>query len=227
MSYEFRGPPKLAERTHKAFMASITVPAGYWVGDDEFAWGADDSGKGLWLVFGIGVVLVILSVAMVFDSVWASAMVFLSLPLALAGVIAAFWIAKASFSREAAVGVILVVGLSVNQAILLVDAALEKRRARMARDGEGGKPALDVADVVSAAEDRSGMIVLVTLTTIASLIPLAIGTDSDSLFGAIALATTGGTIAGTIGAMFILPALLGGRTKPRRAAPPTPEPAPA
>ena len=90
VSYEFRGPPKLAERTHKAFMASISVPAGYWVGDDEFAWGADDSGKGLWLVFGIGVVLVILSVAMVFDSVWASAMVFLSLPLALAGVIAAF-----------------------------------------------------------------------------------------------------------------------------------------
>ncbi|HEU4830445.1 MAG TPA: efflux RND transporter permease subunit [Gemmatimonadales bacterium] len=211
VSYEFRGPQKLAERTHKAFMASISVPAGYWVGDDEFAWGADDSGKGLWLVFGIGVVLVILSVAMVFDSVWASAMVFLSLPLALAGVIAAFWIAKASFSREAAVGVILVVGLSVNQAILLVDAALEKRRDRMAREGGGGKPKLDVADVVSAAEDRSGMIVLVTLTTIASLIPLAVGTESDSLFGAIALATTGGTVAGTIGALFILPALLGGK----------------
>jgi multidrug efflux pump subunit AcrB len=222
VSYEFRGPPKLAERTHKAFMASISVPAGYWVGDDEFAWGADDSGKGLWLVFGIGVVLVILSVAMVFDSVWASAMVFLSLPLALAGVIAAFWLAKASFSREAAVGVILVVGLSVNQAILLVDAALEKRRLRMARIGTGGKSRLDVADVVEAAEDRSGMIVLVTLTTIASLIPLAVGTDADSLFGAIALATTGGTIAGTIGALFILPALLGGHETKRPAAPGAP-----
>lgn len=95
----------------------------------------------------------------------------------------------------------------------------------MARIGAGGKPRLDVADVVEAAEDRSGMIVLVTLTTIASLIPLAVGTDADSLFGAIALATTGGTIAGTIGAMFILPALLGGHDAKRPAAPAAQAPA--
>lgn len=53
------------------------------------------------------------------------------------------------------------------------------------------------------------MIVLVTLTTLASLLPLAIGTDSDSLFGAIALATAGGTVAGTLGAMFVVPAMVG------------------
>jgi multidrug efflux pump subunit AcrB len=55
------------------------------------------------------------------------------------------------------------------------------------------------------------MIVMVTLTTIASLVPLAVGTDSNSLFGSIALATAGGTVAGTIGAMLVLPALLAGR----------------
>ena len=211
MSYEFRGPPKLADRTHKAFMKSISVPAGYSVGDDAFGWVSDDSTKGLWLVFGIGVVLVVLAVAMVFDSVWAAAIVFASLPLALGGVVAAFWIAKASFSREAAVGVILVIGLSVNQAILLVDAALERRRG-------GGKERrkLTLADVVEAAEERSGMIVLVTLTTLASLIPLAVGTDEDSLFGAIALATTGGTITGTIGAMLVVPAMVLGWGRLRR-----------
>ena len=46
--------------------------------------------------------------------------------------IAAFWAAKAGFTREAAVGVILVVGLAVNQAILLIDAALERRRLHQA-----------------------------------------------------------------------------------------------
>ncbi len=205
VSYEFRGPPKLAERTHKAFMASITVPPGYSVGDDEFAWSPDDSAKGLWLVFGIGVVLVILSVALVFDSIWAAAMIFLSLPLALGGVVAAFWLTGNAFTREAAVGVILVVGLAVNQSILLVDAALETRRA-----GRTGRAGLSVAQVVQAAEDRAGMIIMVTLTTLASLLPLAIGTDADSLFGAIALATAGGTLAGTIGAMFVVPAMVRG-----------------
>ncbi len=204
VGYEFRGPPKLAERTHTAFMESISVPAGYWVGDDEFAWGEDESSKGLWLVFGIGVVLVLLSVAMVFDSVWAAAMVFLSLPIALGGVVAAFWVAESAFTREAAVGVILVVGLAVNQSILLIDAALERRRA------QGARPRLGVADVVAAASERSGMIVLVTLTTIASLIPLAVGTEADSLFGAIALATAGGTVFGTIAALFVVPAMVGG-----------------
>src|SRR5690606_1660009 len=93
----------------------------------------DTSQKGLWLVFAIGVTLVILSVAMVFDSSWGAAMVFLSLPIALGGVVAAFWWADAAFTREAAVGVILVVGLAVNQSILLVDAALERRRRSAAK----------------------------------------------------------------------------------------------
>jgi hydrophobic/amphiphilic exporter-1 (mainly G- bacteria), HAE1 family len=209
VAYEFRGPTRLANRTHDAFMKSVSVPPGFKVEDDQFFRNNQDtSQRGLWLVFGLGVILVILSVAMVFDSTWGAAMVFASLPIALAGVMAAFWLAGAAFTREAAVGVILVVGLAVNQAILLVDAALEKRRA-----SPGGR--LTPARVLRAALDRSGMIMMVTLTTIASLIPLAIGTSSTSLFGAIALATAGGTIAGTIGAMLIMPALLAGRRQRR------------
>ncbi len=212
LSYEFRGPARLAERTHRAFMRSITVPPGYTARDDAWEWQRDDSAKGLWLVFGLGVLLVVLSVAMVFDSLWATAMVFLGLPVALAGSAAAFWIAGAAFNREAAVGVVLVVGLAVNQIILVVDAALQRRRGagRMLRRLSG-------ADVVRAAGDRLGMIVLVTLTTLASLLPLAVGTKPDELFGAIALATVGGTIGGTVAALLVMPALLPSATR----APPT------
>ncbi|MBX3174356.1 MAG: efflux RND transporter permease subunit [Gemmatimonadaceae bacterium] len=210
VAYEFRGPNRLAQRTHDAFMKSISVPPGFTVEDAQFFFNTrDTSQKGLWLVFAIGITLVILAVAMVFDSAWGAAMVFASLPIALAGVIAAFWWADAAFTREAAVGVILVVGLAVNQSILLVDAALERKRASSANRLSPGR-------VLRAALDRSGMIVMVTLTTIASLIPLAVGTSATTLFGAIALATAGGTMAGTIGAMLILPALLAGRRLHRR-----------
>jgi HAE1 family hydrophobic/amphiphilic exporter-1 len=207
VSYEFRGPQRLANRTHTAFMKSIEVPPGYSVMDsNDFIRFQDTSEKGLWLVFAIGVVLVILSVAIVFDSVWGAWMVFLSLPLALAGVEAAFWWAGGSFTREAAVGVILVVGLAVNQSILLVDDALERRRRSPGNRLTPGR-------VYRAALDRSGMIMMVTLTTMASLIPLAIGVESSSMFGAIALATAGGTIAGTIGALVVMPAVLAGRRR--------------
>jgi multidrug efflux pump subunit AcrB len=168
--------------------------------DSWFSWGEDESGKGLWVVFAAGVVLVILAVAIVFDSIWATAMVFLSLPVALAGSAAAFWIAGAAFTREAAVGVILVVGLAVNQAVLLVDAALQHRR----RSARG----LNAVTVVRICRDRSGMILLVSLTTLASLVPLAVGTSSGELFQQIAIATLGGTLAGAIVALWVLPLLM-------------------
>jgi hydrophobic/amphiphilic exporter-1 (mainly G- bacteria), HAE1 family len=201
--YDFRGPARLARRTHEAFMKSVSAPAGYEIRDlsSGFGFEQEDSARGLWLVFGIGVTLVLLAVALVFDSVWAAAMVFVSLPLALAGVAAAFWLAKAPFTREAAVGVILVVGLAVNQTILLVDAVLPLRRkyGRLTR-----------GVLLRALLDRVGMIVIVTAAALASLIPLSVGTGTDTLFGAIALATAGGTVAGTLGVLFVLPSVLGG-----------------
>ncbi|MBK7834790.1 MAG: efflux RND transporter permease subunit [Gemmatimonadetes bacterium] len=206
VAYEFRGPNKLAQRTHDAFMKSISVPPGYSAADAGFGFfEPDESEQGLWLVFAIGVTLVLLTVAIVFDSVWGAAMVFLSLPVALGGVIAAFWMAGAAFTREAAVGVILVVGLAVHQAILMIDAALQRRRA-----GTVNRQLhrLTPLRTLRAAVDRSGMIVLVTLASLASLLPLAVGEKTDTLFGAIALATAGGTLAGTLAAMVILPALL-------------------
>ncbi len=203
LSYEFRGPQKLANRTHEAFMKSIAVPAGYSVSDEYFGWQEDQSQRGLWLVFAVGLALVVLTVAMVFDSVWGAAMVFLSLPIALGGVVAAFWIAKEAFTREAAVGVILVIGLAVNQSILLVDGVLQRLPA-----SPGGRRAVHPATVMAACRDRVGMIVLITLTTLASPLPLAVGTQAQDLFGAIALALLGGTVAGTLGALFLVPPLL-------------------
>jgi len=59
------------------------------------------------------------------------------------------------------------------------------------------------------------MIVLVTFTTLASLLPLAVGTDATSLFGAIALATSGGVVAGTVGALLVMPTVLVGLRRSR------------
>ncbi|HSC27369.1 MAG TPA: efflux RND transporter permease subunit, partial [Vicinamibacterales bacterium] len=225
VAYEFRGPNRLAQRTHDAFMKSITTPAGYKVEEAGFGFNAPDrSEQGLWMVFAIGVTLVILAVALVFDSIWAAGVVFLSLPIALGGVVFAFWMLDAAFTREAAVGVILVVGLAVNQAILITDAALARRRANLER----GRPGLGPAQALRAALDRAGMIILVTMTSMASLLPLAIGTPATNLFGAIALATVGGTLFGTVGALFVVPAMLVGRGRrwPWKK-PPKPKPAPA
>ena len=220
VSYDFRGPAKLARRTHTAFMKSLAAPAGYSIIDlsEGSPFERDESEKGLYLVFAIGVALVVLAVALVFNSLWGAAQVFLSLPLAVGGVAAAFWLLNTAFTREAAVGVILVIGLSVNQAILLADAALVKRHAL--REAGSAEVGLDAGQVLRAALDRAGMILVVTLAAMASLIPLSVGTDATQLFGAIALATAGGTVAGTLGVLFVMPALLVGRRVRRTLIPP-------
>lgn len=212
VSYDFRGPAKLARRTHNAFFKSLAAPAGYQIRDmsDGGFYERDDSAKGLWLVFAIGLTLVILTVALVFDSVWGAAMVFLSLPLALAGVVVAFWAADAAFTREAAVGVILVVGLAVHQGILFIDAALERRRAL---------GYLHAGLVLRSVLDRAPMIVIITLSALASLIPLSVGTSTKTIFGAIALATAGGTISATLGVLLVMPAMIKGRKRSRAPAP--------
>ena len=69
--------------------------------------------------------------------------------------------------------------------------------------------------MVAACRDRAGMIVLVTLTALASLLPLAVGTKSDDLFGAIALATVGGLIGAALSALVAIPALLIGTFQKR------------
>lgn len=213
VSYSFRGPAKLANRTHEAFLEALAAPPGYSIQDGRymFSLGDDGSVRGLWVVFAMGVILVILSVALVFDSVWGAAMVLLSLPVALGGVILAFWLLGAAFTREAAVGVILVVGLAVNQAILLVDAVLLQRVAR-------GR--VRAGMILRSVLDRGPMIVVITLAALASLLPLSLGTRVDTLFGAIALATAGGTLAGTLGVLFILPAVMMSwkRRRPRKPA---------
>jgi HAE1 family hydrophobic/amphiphilic exporter-1 len=200
VAYDFRGPAKLARRTHEAFVKTLAAPPGYSIADvtEHFGDDADASEQGLYLVFAMGLALVLLAVALVFDSVWSAMMVLVSLPLSLAGVAAAFWFTGTAFTREAAVGVILVVGLAVNHAILVIDAALRKRRVRT----------LTAGDVLRAMHERAGMIVCVTLASLASLAPLSVGADTTRLFGAIALATAGGTIAGTLGVLFVLPAMM-------------------
>jgi len=204
VAFEFRGPSELAERTSQALLRNTSVPPGYAVEDAERnGERRDHSDRGLWLVFAIGVALLTLSVAVVFDSVFAGVVALMSVPVALGGVMTSYLACNATFTREAAVGVILVVGLSVHQAILFVGAVLRRRR----ESGTQPMKRFTLQIALRSAVEELRVIMTVTAVTLASVIPLAIGAPAGSLHGAIALATVGGTIAGAFGALLVLPAL--------------------
>ena len=62
-------------------------------------------------------------------------------------------------------------------------------------------------------------IVIITLSALASLIPLSVGTSTKTMFGAIALETAGGTVAATLGVLLVMPAMIKGQKRRRASAP--------
>jgi multidrug efflux pump subunit AcrB len=107
VSYEFRGPTKLGDRTRDAVIAATQLPEGYEIeGEQEWNWSSEEQ-RQIWLVLAISLVLIFMVTAALFESVRQPFVVLLTVPMALVGVFLMFFYAKASFTREAYIGVIM------------------------------------------------------------------------------------------------------------------------
>ena len=76
--------------------------------------------------------------AALFESLRQPLVVLLTVPMALVGVFLMFFYTDASFTREAWIGVIMMGGIVVNNAILLVDHVNHVRRVERQSDPAGG-----------------------------------------------------------------------------------------
>ena len=93
-----------------------------------------------------------------------------SVPLATVGVVLMLFLTKTTFNIQAFIGTIMLVGIVVNNAIVLIDAI-----NRLRRDGEDKLEA-----VVRAGHLRMRPILMTTLTTILALMPLALGSGEGA-----------------------------------------------
>jgi hydrophobe/amphiphile efflux-1 (HAE1) family protein len=119
-------------------------------------------------------------------------------PLSLIGVVGMLWVTGTPLSAPAFLGVILLIGIVVNNAILLVEYIERGRR--------GG---LDTAAaVVEAGGIRLRPILMTTLTTVAGMIPLAVGMGSGAnLMQPLAIAVIGGLLTAMLLTLFLIPCL--------------------
>ena len=96
----------------------------------------------------------------------------------------------------AIIGVIMLVGIAVNDSIILVD-----RINQLIRDGVERKQA-----ILQAGQQRIRPIIMTSLTTILALIPLTIGFgESASLRSPMALAVVGGRVTSTLLTLVVIP----------------------
>ena len=149
----------------------------------------------------IAVVIALISIFAVlvlqFKSFLQPLIVFSAIPLAGIGSVWALFIAGISFSFTAFIGIISLIGIVINNSIILVD-YINKLQAR-------GLSLLE--SIKTAGETRFTPIILTTLTTIGGLLPLTL--RGGELWAPMGWAIIGGLIVSTSLTLIIVPVLYG------------------
>ena len=150
------------------------------------------------LALALALVLVFLTVAALYESLTLPLVVMTTVPVAAAGALGALLVSGQSLNVMSFLGIILLSGIVVNNAIVLVH-RIEQRHAM-------GRGAL--AAIREAASERYRPILMTTLTTLLGMVPLAaLGGQGVELRGALAVAVSGGLVTSLFATLFVVPVL--------------------
>jgi HAE1 family hydrophobic/amphiphilic exporter-1 len=200
VSYEFRGPTKLGDRVKESVVKATDLPPGYAIEDGQnWSWSAAEQQQ-IWGVLVVSIVLVFMVTAALFESLRQPLCVLLTVPMAMIGVFLLFFYTNAAFTREAWIGVIMMGGIVVNNAILLVDHINQLRR----KYSMGLEEAL-----VRGTIERVRPILMTSMTTVCGLLPLVLFAESANanIWNALAYALIGGLASSTFLVLTVTPAL--------------------
>ena len=144
----------------------------------------------------LALVLVFLAVAALYESLALPLAVMTTVPVAAAGAIGALFATGSSLNVMSFLGVILLTGIVVNNAIVLI------HRVEQLRDD--GLALLDA--VHAGATERYRPILMTTLTTLFGMLPLAVlGGEGAELRRSLATAVCGGLVTSWAGALLVVP----------------------
>jgi HAE1 family hydrophobic/amphiphilic exporter-1 len=152
--------------------------------------------RDLSFAFGLALVLVYMILAAQFESFVHPFTILTAVPLALVGAIAALWIAGEGLNTMSLIGVVILVGIVVNDSIVKVDFIVQARAA-----GRGLRDA-----ILEAGRVRLRPIVMTTVTTVLGLTPMALGIGRGAdLRAPLAIAVIGGLIVATLLTLIVVP----------------------
>jgi multidrug efflux pump subunit AcrB len=181
----------------RAALADLPLPDGYSLlyGGEEQA--ARENQRTLLVVTLLAVFLVFVVMAIQYESLTDPLAILVSIPLALVGVGLALWVTRTPLSAPVLLGVILLAGIVVNNAILLV------QYVEIGRREEG--LSLEQA-VVAAGAVRMRPILMTTLTTVIGMLPLGLGLgEGTEMMQPLAIAVIGGLTISTLLTLLVVP----------------------
>ncbi len=184
---------ELAEKIGK-----ISIPEGFTVEVGGSAKDMADSFKNLFYATLLAIMLVYMVLASQFESLLDPFVIMFSVPLGIVGVIWGLFLTGHNFSVIAFIGVIMLVGIVVSNAILLVDYANVLRREGLAL----------YQAVIKSGHTRLRPILMTTLTTIVGMLPMALGIgESAETSAPLAVSVISGLTVSTVLTLIFVPTL--------------------
>jgi len=183
----------------RAQLVRLTLPQGFSLAlGDEYEQ-QQRAYRQLGMGFLVAVVLVFAVMAVQFEAALEPLLIMGAIPFALSGAFLTLFLTNTTLNIQSLIGLIVLVGLVVGNAIVLIDFILTMRR----RDGVS---LYDAA--VEASALRLRPVLMTTVTTIVGLLPVAIGFgEGAELEAPLARSVVGGLTLSTLVTLVFIPTL--------------------
>ena len=185
---------KVAEEIRQT-VKGIELPTNYSItvtGEEEKR---QESMNSLLFALALSVILVYMVLASQFESLLHPFTILLTIPLAVVGAILLFFITGTTINMMGVIGIVMLVGIAVNNSIILVDRINQLKTDRPLTDA-----------IVQAGQQRIRPIIMTTLTTILALLPMTFSFgEGASLRSPMAIAVIGGLITSTLMSLMVIP----------------------
>jgi len=185
----------------EAVMDSMSLPPGYSWGFGRGVEQDDETGTTMLQNMLLALILIYLVMAALFESMLSPFVIVWTIFFSIVGVFWFFALTQTTFSFMAMIGILILMGVVVNNGVVLIDHVNQLRAKGLARDDA----------LRQGARDRLRPILMTTASTLLGLIPLAIGDtqvggDGPPYFP-MARALIGGLTFSTLASLLFLPTI--------------------
>ena len=181
-----------------ALVQTVPLPAGVKLDTGGTSEEINQSFQSMFEAIGIAIAIVFIILVIFFRSVVTPFVILVSMPLALIGGIAALLITRSALGLPALLGVLMVFGIVVSNAILLIDFAERARETQSTHDA-----------LLLAGATRLRPILMTAVATVVALLPVAVGLSTSGGGGLIsqslAVVVVGGLITSTVFTLVVVP----------------------
>ena len=180
-------------------LKTIEFPPGYKIKWSGIAEMMNEMISDMTFAFILAMLLTYLLLAAILESFIQPVFILLTVPLAIIGVLASLYYTHISFAITSLMAIIMLIGIVVNNAILMLDYTNQLVREK----GVGVKDAL-----IEACPTKLKPIVMSTLAIILGMLPLAIGIGSSGveMRQPLGVVSIGGLLVSTVLTLFVVPA---------------------